>query len=241
MENEDLLKQCLNNIFIFKIDKKCISLFISKGLSIILIIFSFTSKLPQISSMYREKNIKSLNTPSIFSDILIFIFASSYCFHMKYPLLSYGECIIILIENIIIFILFWKYQKEKYSYLKNISFTIFNILFLIIALKFDIINEKIWKIIYSSTFTLSSISKISQLYYSYKSKSTGPLSSFNFAFGMFSNLIRIYTSLKETGDFFLILNYCYNFMLNFAIFSQIIYYNYIYNKSNEDIEKEKIE
>ena len=114
---------------------------------------------------------------------------------MKYPLLSYGECIIILIENIIIFILFWKYQNEKNSNIKNISFTIFNILFLIFALKFDIIKEKIWKIIYSSTFTLTSISKISQLYSSYKAKSTGPLSAFNFAVGMFSNINRIYTSL----------------------------------------------
>ena len=79
---------------------------------------------------------------------------------MKYPLLSYGECIIILIENIIIFILFWKYQNEKNSNIKNISFTIFNILFLIFSLKFDIVKEKIWKIIYSSTFTLTSIISI---------------------------------------------------------------------------------
>ncbi len=238
---EDILNQCIKKILIFNFDKKCISFFLSKGLSIILIIFSFTSKLPQISSMYKEKNIKSLNTLSIFSDILIFVFASSYCFHMKYPLLSYGECIIILIENIIIFILFWKYQNEKNSNIKNISFTIFNILFLIIALKFDIIKEKIWKIIYSSTFTLTSISKISQLYSSYKAKSTGPLSAFNFAVGMFSNIIRIYTSLQETGDFFLILNFSYNFTLNLANFSQIIYYNYLYNKKKEDKSKEKSE
>ena len=241
MEKEDILNECIKNILILSFDKKCISLFISKGLSIILIFFAFTSKIPQISSMYKEKNIKSLNTLSIFSDIMIFVFASSYCFHMKYPILSYGECIVILIENIIIFILFWKYQNEKNSNIKNISFTIFNILFFIFALKFDIINEKIWKIIYSSTFTLTSISKISQLISSYKAKSTGPLSAFNFAFGMLSNITRIYTSLKETGDFFLILNYCYNFMLNFAIFSQIIYYNYLYNKKKEDNSKIKSE
>ena len=58
---------------------------------------------------------------------------------------------------------------------------------------------------------------------------------------MFSNIIRIYTSLQETGDFFLILNFSYNFTLNLANFSQIIYYNYLYNKKKEDKSKEKNE
>ncbi len=238
MENEqDILTYCINNVFNFEM--KCISFFLSKGLSIILIFFSLISKLSQILSMYRDKNIKSLNSISIFSNVLTFIFASTYCFHMKYPVLSYGECIIILIQNITIFILFWKYQKEKYSNIKNLIFTILIILFLIIALKLDIINEKIWIKIYSSTFTLTSISKISQLYSSYKAKSTGPLSAFNFIFGMGSSLIRIFTSFKETGDLILILNYCYNFMLNFAVLSQIIYYNNFYNRNHEKMNMNK--
>lgn len=233
---EDILFDCIKKIIFLNFEKNCVSLLLSKGLSVILIIISFTSKIPQISSMFREKNIKGLNSISIFSDITIFVFASSYCLHMKYPILSYGECLIILFENIIIFLLFWKYKKEKYSNIKNIIFSIIIILFLFLGLGLDIYNEKIWKITYSSTFSLTCLSRFSQLYSSYKAKSTGPLSAFNFLYGVCANLIRIFTSIKETGDSMLIFNYFVNSILNFTVFLQIIYYN----KYNVESNKKKI-
>ena len=53
---------------------------------------------------------------------------------------------------------------------------------------------------YSSTFILTSISKIAQLYSSYKAKST----VFNFIFEMGSSLIMIFTYFIETDDLILI-------------------------------------
>ena len=228
--------ECIKKTLTLNIEKECISYLISKGLSIGIVLFSFTSKLPQILYMLKEKNITGLNDISIFSDIVIFLFSCLYSFHMQYSFLSYGESFIILIENLIILFLFWKYQKDQNGDRKNLFFTTLISIFSYFCLKGDYFNETFWYIIYSSTLPLTSISRISQMYSSYKAKSTGPLSAFTFLINMLGNLARIFTSIKETGDFMLILSFAYSFLLNFLVFLQIIYYNKFYKVNKEESE-----
>ena len=52
---------------------------------------------------------------------------------------------------------------------------------------------------------------------------------------MLGNLARIFTSIKETGDSILILSFAYSFLLNLAVFIQIIYYNKFYKKKDENV------
>jgi mannose-P-dolichol utilization defect protein 1 len=227
--------ECVQKTLTLDIEKECISYLISKGLSIGIVLFSFTSKLPQILYMLKEKNIEGLNDISIFSDILVFLCSCLYSFHMQYPFLSYGESVIILIENIIILFLFWKYQVDQDGDRRNLLFTSLISVFTYFCLKGDFFNETIWYLIYSSTLPLTSISRITQLYSSYKAKSTGPLSAFTFLVNMLGNLARIFTSIKETGDSMLILSFAYSFLLNLAVFIQIIYYNKFYKKKDENV------
>ena len=65
--------ECIKKTLTLTIEKECISYLISKGLSIGIVLFSFTSKLPQILYMLKEKDIKGLNELSIFLDILVFL------------------------------------------------------------------------------------------------------------------------------------------------------------------------
>jgi mannose-P-dolichol utilization defect protein 1 len=208
----------------FNIEKECISYLISKGLSIGIVLFSFTSKLPQILYMLNTKDMKGLSYISIYLDILSTLFYTMYPYHMGYPFLTYGEGLIILFQNFLIFFICWKYDTYQSADKNNMSFSLLLVSFLFLCYK-GFFDEKIWKIIGSASTVLSMGSRITQIYTSYKSKSTGPLSTITYGLNMMGNAARIFTSLKETNDIIMVGGFVVSFVLNLIIFLQIIYYN----------------
>ena len=215
---------CVKKTLTFNIEKECISYLISKGLSIGIVLFSFTSKLPQILYMLNTKDMKGLSYISIYLDILSTLFYTMYPYHMGYPFLTYGEGLIILLQNFLIFFICWKYDTYQSADKNNMSFSLLLVSFLFLCYK-GFFDEKIWKIIGSASTVLSMGSRITQIYTSYKSKSTGPLSTITYGLNMMGNAARIFTSLKETNDIIMVGGFVVSFVLNLIIFLQIIYYN----------------
>ena len=215
---------CVKKTLTFNIEKECISYLISKGLSIGIVLFSFTSKLPQILYMLNTKDMKGLSYISIYLDILSTLFYTMYPYHMGYPFLTYGEGLIILFQNFLIFFICWKYDTYQSADKNNMSFSLLLVSFLFLCYK-GLFDEKIWKIIGSASTVLSMGSRITQIYTSYKSKSTGPLSTITYGLNMMGNAARIFTSLKETNDIIMVGGFVVSFVLNLIIFLQIIYYN----------------
>ena len=223
---------CLKKALIFKFEKECAIYLLSKLLSIGLIILSFTNKLPQIINMYKSKEVIGLSYISIYLDVICTLFSSLYPFHKGYAFLTYGEVVIVLFENLIIFLLSWIYDKNKSNKKNNISFIFFIISFLFICFK-GILNEKTWTIIGSTSTSFAVLSKIIQIIRCYKVKNTGPLSTYTFGANMFGNIIRFFTSIKETKDYMLAGGCFIAFILNLIIFIQIIYYNRNKNEINK--------
>lgn len=215
---------CVKKTLTFNIEKECISYLISKGLSIGIVLFSFTSKLPQILYMLNTKDMKGLSYISIYLDILSTLFYTMYPYHMGYPFLTYGEGLIILFQNFLIFFICWKYDTYQSADKNNMSFSLLLVSFLFLCYK-GFFDEKIWKIIGSASTVLSMGSRITQIHTSYKSKSTGPLSTITYGLNMMGNAARIFTSLKETNDIIMVGGFVVSFVLNLIIFLQIIYYN----------------
>jgi mannose-P-dolichol utilization defect protein 1 len=215
---------CVKKTLLFHFEKECITYLISKGLSIGIVLFSFTSKLPQILYMYKSKDIKGLSYLSIYLDVFSFLCSALYPFHKGYAFLTYGESIIILIENLFIFFMAWKYDINQSSDRQNMTFTLLICSFLFVIYK-EFLNEKSWTIIGSASTVLSVGSRITQIIKSYKDKSTGPLSTITFALNMLGNVARIFTTMKENKDYIMAGGFMISFVLNLIIFLQIIYYN----------------
>lgn len=237
MSEFDKFFRCVKKTLLFHFEKECITYLISKGLSIGIVLFSFTSKLPQILYMYKSKDIKGLSYLSIYLDVISFLCSSLYPFHMGYSFLTYGESVIILLENLLIFFMSWKYDINQSSDRNNMSFTLIICAFLFITYK-EVLDEKSWKIVGSASTVLSFGSRITQIVKSYKEKSTGPLSTITFALNMLGNVARIFTTIKETKDFIMAGGFIISFFLNLIIFLQIIYYNRA-KKDDIIIEREK--
>ncbi len=215
---------CIKKTLTFNFEKECISFLISKCLSIGIVLMSFTNKLPQILYMLNTKDMKGLSYISIYLEIVSNLFYIMYPFHMKYPFLTYGEGVIILLQNLFIFFTYWKYDIEQSSDKNNMAFSLLLSSFLFLGYK-GLFNEKIWKLIGSASTALSMGSRVTQIISSYKTKSTGPLSTITYGLNMMGNAARIFTSLKETKDIIMIGGFSISFILNLIVFLQIIYYN----------------
>ena len=226
---------CVKKTLSFDFEQECISYLISKGLSIGIVLLSFTSKLPQILFMLKTKEMKGLSYLSIYLDIISTLFYTMYPFHMGYPFLTYGEGLILLLQNFFIFCICWKYDTYQSSDKNNMSFSLLLVSFLFLCYK-GLFNDKIWKIIGSASTALSMVSRITQIIASYKSKSTGPLSTITYGLNMMGNSARIFTTLKETKDLIIAGGFVISFILNLIIFLQIIYYN----RKSKDTKKEEL-
>ena len=76
----------------------------------------------------------------------------------------------------------------------------------------------------SSSILLSSIGRMSQIFFSFGQKDTGSLSSITYFLGMMGSLTRIFTTYTETKDVLLIATFVYGAFLNFVILLQILIY-----------------
>ena len=224
MSEMDKFFGCVKKTLLFHFEKECITYLISKGLSIGIVLFSFTSKLPQILYMYKSKEIKGLSYLSIYLDVFSFLCSALYPFHKGYSFLTYGESVIILLENLLIFFMAWKYDINQSSDRQNMTFTLLICSFLFVIYK-EFLDEKAWTIIGSASTVLSVGSRITQIIKSCKEKSTGPLSTITFALNMLGNVARIFTTMKENQDLIMAGGFIVSFILNLIIFLQIIYYN----------------
>ena len=224
MSEFDKFFDCVKKTLTFHLEKECITYLISKGLSIGIVLFSFTSKLPQLLNMYKSKEIKGLSYLSIYLDVISFLCSSLYPYHKGYSFITYGENVIILLENLFIFFMAWSYDINQSSDRHNMSFSLLICSFVFICYK-EVLDDNMWNLVGSSSTILSVVSRITQIFKSCKEKSTGPLSTITFGLNMLGNLARIFTTIKETKDPIMIGGFVISFILNLIIFLQIIYYN----------------
>ena len=237
MSEFDKFFGCVKKTLLFHFEKECLSYLISKGLSIGIVLFSFTSKLPQILNMYKTKDIKGLSYLSIYLDVVSFLCSSLYPFHKGYAFLTYGENVIILLENILIFFMAWKYDIDQSCDRNNMLFTLTICGFLFTIYK-GVLDEKAWAVVGNASTVLSMGSRLTQIAKSYKEKSTGPLSTITYTLNMMGNVVRIFTTMKENKDIIMTAGFVISFFLNLIIFLQIIYYNRP-KKDEKEIEREE--
>lgn len=203
-------------------DKECISLFFSKAIGYGLIAFSSILKLPQLFVIIRHKSGHGLSITSLFMEIIANVFA--FCYHRQkgFPFSTFGETILILIQNVLIAFFVTHYSPNYNVFLWNI-FLLLNSA-LIFSVERDILSETIMATLWTICLPLSVAYKIPQIQHIYKAKYKGELSSLSCFLTLMGSCGRVFTTLREVHDFSVLIMYLLNFILNGTIWIQSIVY-----------------
>ena len=229
---------CINLFFSLNPTKNCIEYLTSKIFKFVIILTSIISKLPQIYYMINENNILSLNYISIYFEIIYYVLRILYPYINNNNIFTYLECILILIELIIIFLLNWKYSQDQNIDRNNFFFSSFLIIFIYLNFKIEFITKEQLKKIYIFSTLLLIISRIKQIIEIINEKNSGPLSVITFICHSIEFVFEMILDFKEIEknkiEFFEIIFYLFVLILNFWIVFLIIYYSYFKKVNNEN-------
>ena len=185
---------------------------------------SWTLKVPQIISIYKNKSSNGVSSMSIYTDYLNIVGSGLYCAKFKLPFTIYGEYISLIIQNLIIVILSAYYSRNNRSRINAFIIIVASTLFCFVGVYTDIYPSIVWDMIAACNLPFVTISRGSQYIALYKTKEVGSLSIESFLMRTLKNLIKMITLIFETDKYILIVNQGYNSLLGLIMIFMILYY-----------------
>jgi hypothetical protein len=176
--------------------KECYTMLISKFLSTGILAGSVALKLPQILNLVSSKSVEGLSPEAFYSEVPLTILTVMYNYRQGYPFMSYGENVMVMIQNIILVLLLWKYMKPKPSMGFMISIIS---LFVGITAICKVLPAQYLHFLPMSNLPLVVYARMSQIINSYKNSTTGALSSITTALIFLGGLARVFTTINEVG------------------------------------------
>ncbi|CAH7671542.1 hypothetical protein PPACK8108_LOCUS6953 [Phakopsora pachyrhizi] len=203
----------------------CLKYGISKALSLIIVFGSSIVKVPQIIKIIRSRSARGLSLISFLLDTSALIIIVGYNYRHEFPITTYGESFLLFVQNIAVISLIIIYSKHSHSILLMIISVVIPILSLtMILIRSSPVPLSILKLLLSLSIPLSLFSKIPQILINFKQGSTGQLSSFLVFSSFFGCLARLFTTLTETGDQTLLINFGLGCLLNGILSIQMVLY-----------------
>lgn len=213
---------------------QCLKFGISRFLSLAIVFGSGIVKVPQIIKILRSKSTRGLSLTSFLLDSLALIIIVSYNYRHDFPFSTYGESFLLLIQNTIIIntiILLSGHPQAKLLSLLAIS-TPATLLALSLVSNSPVPSSLLQALL-TLSIPLSLSSKIPQIMINHEKKSTGQLSSFLIFSSFLGCLARLFTTMTETGDLTLMINFGCGSILNGILSLQLVsYWNEHLNHQN---------
>jgi hypothetical protein len=197
----------------------CFKLLLSKFLSSGILVGSIAVKFPQILNIVSSKQATGLSPQSFYSEVSITISTVLYNYRQGYPFLSYGETVMVLIQNVILVLLLWKFMKPVPS-AGHIGLVIG--LFAAVSIVCAVLPMEYLYLLPLVNLPLLIYSRAVQIYSNTKNRSTGQLSSITTGLTFLGSTARIFTTIQEVGwDFSLLSGYVMSTILSGTLLSQV--------------------
>lgn len=202
------------------LDVPCLKATISKLLGYSIIVGSAMVKLPQIIKLLQAKSAVGLSLNALLAEMVAYMFTMSYAVHKEFPFSAWGECLFVGAQNLIIVILVLSYSQ---SYGAAFIFVPSHI-GLSYLLCSSITPLPLVMKLQQSTLVIMIISRFLQIWENYSNGHTGQLSLLTCLLLAGGSLARVFTSIQETGDTNMILQFVLSCSLNSLILGQILWY-----------------
>lgn len=215
-------EQCYEEIFynFNLLNVPCIKMIISKGLGYGILLGSLMLRVPQILIILRAGNAKGISLMSEVLGLLSVFGSMSYGYYKNFPIAAYGDTYSLYVQGCIILFMVLFYQNQKIQLILSIV-----IITLLTGLQFtNMIPGELVYLLNTLSLFLSVFSKLIQAFENFRNSSTGNLSSITLILQFLGCVARIFTSIQETGDSYMIITYIAVSVANGLLVAQLAYY-----------------
>lgn len=175
----------------------CIKFVISKLLGYLIITGAFILKLPQILKILSAKDVTGLTPASFYMEVLLYISTTVYNLLKGYPVSTWGENIVILVQNVVLVLLLWAFHVPKIPVSTRVALTIAFVA--VFAGMMATPPEYQW-LLASASIPVSIVARAPQVVSNFKQGHTGQLAFVTLVLNFGGTIARLFTTLQETGD-----------------------------------------
>jgi mannose-P-dolichol utilization defect protein 1 len=224
-------------------DPACTSLAISKALGIAIVGASAVVKIPQILKLINSRSSAGVSFVSYALETASLLITLSYGVRNQFPFSTYGETALIAVQDIAIGVLVLNYAGRSAAAAAFIAVVAASVY----ALLFDqnLVDMQTMAYLQAGAGALGVASKAPQIYTIWREGGTGQLSAFTVRFPLVFNTIsvqtliassnqvfnyligslsRIFTTLQEVDDKFILYGFIGGFTLNVILALQMLWY-----------------
>ncbi|KAF1336581.1 Mannose-p-dolichol utilization defect 1 protein, partial [Globisporangium splendens] len=197
----------------------CLKLVVSKALGYAIITGSLILKLPQILKILSAKDVTGLTPASFYMEVLLYVSSTVYNVLRGYPVSTWGENLVILVQNVILVLLLWTYYIPKIAYATRFGLLV---LFAVLTAGMLLTPPEYQWALASAGIPVSIIARIPQIISNFKQGHTGQLAFVTLLLNFGGGLARLFTTLQETGDIVQLLGFGVGSLLNGTLVLQVL-------------------
>ncbi|GAB9464991.1 Mannose-p-dolichol utilization defect 1 protein [Globisporangium polare] len=216
----------------------CLKLVVSKALGYAIITGSLILKLPQILKILSAKDVTGLTPASFYMEVLLYVSSTIYNVLRGYPVSTWGENLVILVQNVVLVLLLWAYYTPKIAYA-----TRFGLAVVFAGLTAGMLltpPEYQWALA-SAGIPVSIVARIPQIFSNFKQGHTGQLAFVTLVLNFGGSVARLFTTMQETGDPVQLLGFGVAILLNGTLVLQVLLFWGATNKALAVAAKKKAE
>lgn len=202
-------------------DSDCIKQFVAKFSGYLIVVGASLVKLPQVVKIFKAKSGAGITLFGVLLELIAITFNACYSFRNNFPFSAWGEAIFLAIETALIAFLIFCFDGKKLNAVTFLS--TYSIMVFALTHPTLISKDVLWYL-QSTVLPLAVTGKLIQAFKNYKAQHTGQLSAVT-AWAIFAgSLVRIFTTLQETGDMLTAVTFAFSSTANATIAIQVLYY-----------------
>jgi mannose-P-dolichol utilization defect 1 len=199
----------------------CLSQLVAKALGVAIIVGSCLNKVPIMINMLNAKSAAGISGNSLYGEAVVYANGAMYGFLEGHPFTAYGENASLLVQNVVLVAMMWTYLGRTTSPVKvqeQVLVVLGFAIYFISVLSF--LPRDYRYLLMSATWPVMLYARGSQVMETFSVKHTGNLSIVTTTMNLVGSLIRILTTIKETGDMVVLSGYLLSGSLSFIMFVQ---------------------
>ncbi|TMW69461.1 hypothetical protein Poli38472_001617 [Pythium oligandrum] len=216
----------------------CIKFVVSKLLGYAIITGSFVLKLPQILKIIGAKDVTGLTPTSFYMEVLLYVSGTVYNVLKGYPVSTWGENLVILVQNIILVLLLWAYSTPKIPISTRLALVV---TFVAVTTGMLLTPPELQWVLVSAGIPVTIVARIPQVISNFKQGHTGQLAFVTLVLNFGGTIARLFTTLQETGDQVQLIGLGVAIVLNGLLVLQVLLFWGATNKALAKAAKKKAE